>query len=163
MRKALGAAIILACGVALGALSASAQQTFVSVREDDAAMNAAIEEARGTIDGFWAKLADPAAGEQHFSIKLGLVDGDATEHVWCGAITIDGDVTTCRIDNEPQTISNVKMGEFVTVDPETISDWMFMRDGLIIGGHTIRAILPTLSEADRHSYEAILGPVSIPD
>ena len=55
-------------------------------------------------------------------------------------------MATCVIGNEPVHVFAVDYGERVDVDPAIISDWMYYRDDKIVGGETIRAILPHLDK-----------------
>ncbi len=147
-------AIILA-SLALGCGFANAQT--VQVPTDDAAMNAAIEKARSTIDGFWTKLNKHGDNEQNFAVKLAVSDGTNTEHFWCTDISVEGAKKQCAIGNDPELVTNVKLGQRVDIDPAIISDWMYMRDGRIVGGQTIRAIIPMLPADQQEQYKALLA------
>lgn len=125
-----------------------AEDKVVDVANDDVEMNAAIEQARSTLPGFWSRFADPAKNEDGFSLKLGITDSAGTEHFWCGEIEGDDKTATCVISNQPVYVHSVEYGERVAVDPEIISDWLYYRDGLIVGGETIRALLPRLDKKE---------------
>ena len=134
----------------LNAPHALADDPVVSFSRDDPTMNAAIEKARSSLPVFWSKLADHAAEEGGFSLKIAISEGEETEHFWCGEIEGNAAKASCSISNEPQVVHSVSMGQRIDVDPKLISDWMYMLNGKIKGGETIRVIIPTLSkdEAD---------------
>ena len=123
-----------------------AEDQVVDVSSEDAAMNAAIDKARQSLPVFWEHFAAPAANEADFALKLGISDANGTEHFWCGDIEGDANMATCVIGNEPVHVFAVDYGERVDVDPAIISDWMYYRDDKIVGGETIRAILPHLDK-----------------
>lgn len=130
------------------AMPAFAQSDIISVADDDPVMNAAIEKARGSLPQFWDSFAAPDTNEVDFALKLGIVDGADTEHFWCNEIEGDASAATCVIANEPAFVTNVAYGERVDVDPAIISDWMYYRDDKIVGGETIRALLPQLDKKE---------------
>jgi uncharacterized protein YegJ (DUF2314 family) len=143
--------IILGLGLLCSVHISSAEDKVVSVATDDPEMNAAIDKARSTLPYFWQHLANRGEGEQGFFVKIRITDGDAVEHFWCGPVVGTANKATCNIDNDPQSVSNVKLGQEMSVEKEYISDWNFMRDDRIIGGETIKVILRRLpkEEADQ--------------
>ena len=134
-----------------------AEDQVVNVPSDDVEMNAAIEQARSTLPDFWARFADPAPDEADFSLKLGITDSVGTEHFWCGEIEGDAKTATCVIANEPVHVHTVSYGERVAVDPDIISDWLYYRDGKIVGGETIRVMLPRLDKKEAAILRAQLA------
>jgi uncharacterized protein YegJ (DUF2314 family) len=144
-------------GFSLPVEGADTGDKTVSVSRYDSAMNAAIEKARDTLPVFWNKRAKPEPDEENFSVKLGISDGNNTEHFWCGEIQGDASEATCVINNEPVTVFTVKIGQRVNIDPAIVSDWMYMKNGKIKGGQTIRALIPSLPEEEAQSYRAMLA------
>lgn len=132
------AALVLALTLAAPTL---AEDEVIQFSTTDDEMNAAITKARKSLPQFWARLADPEANEADFSLKLGIEGEDGAEHFWCGEIEGDARAATCVIANEPVHVHTVAYGERVTVDPAIISDWLYYRDGKIVGGETIRVML----------------------
>lgn len=148
-------AAALALAVTLAA-PVRAEDQVIDFARDDAEMNAAIDKARAALPEFWARFADPAANEGDFSLKLGISDDVGTEHFWCGEIEGNAKSATCVISNEPVNVHTVAYGERVAVDPEIISDWLYYRDGRIVGGETIRVILPHLDKKEAARLGALL-------
>ena len=117
----------------------------IPVSPEDTSMNAAIEKARGRLSVFWQEYAHPAVDEDSFNLKLRLTDGKNVEHFWCEVVTGDGSSATCTINNDAESVHTVKIGDRVQVDFSTISDWMYRKNGKILGGETIRALLLMMS------------------
>ena len=149
-------AAALALAVTLAA-PVGAEDQVIDFARDDAEMNAAIDKARAALPEFWARFADPAGNEGDFSLKLGISDDVGTEHFWCGEIEGNAKSATCVIANEPVNVHTVAYGERVKVDPEIISDWLYYRDGKIVGGETIRVILPHLDKKEAARLRAMLA------
>jgi uncharacterized protein YegJ (DUF2314 family) len=149
---------LLSCGIDQRAF---ADDKTVPVSKDDAEMNSAIARARSTLPKFWAHLAKPRYGEELFALKLGLTDGTSVEHFWCGQIEGNSKSATCVIDNDPEVVMTVKAGDRVAVKPQEISDWMISKGGKILGGETIRVLLPRLNNAEADDLRATLSEESL--
>lgn len=142
---------------ALFPLSAFAGDQTVIVSSADPEMNAAITKARAALPGFWQKVADHPANENNFSVKLAISEGQITEHIWCGPVKIEGEGYACAIANEPEDVTTVAYGERMKVDPAIVSDWMYMRDGKIVGGETIRVMIPRMSSDEAAQVKDMLA------
>jgi len=130
----------------------------VYVKSSDSKMDDAIRQARATVGEFITALQAPKSGERGFAIKKPfLVQGTTHEHIWLSNVTYDGKVFHGRVDNEPVDAKNVKLGDKATVGPEELSDWMFARDGKLVGGQTIRALYDLKSPAGRKKFEKETG------
>jgi len=124
---------------------------IANVPSADAEMNAAIAKARATLPTFWGSFEKPGKGEERFTLKVYFqVDrpgGPRRSHVWVESIErLANGRLAGRLSNDPQHIEG-KAGDRVEFDSEQISDWMFERDGKIVGGETIRVLLPRLPKA----------------
>ncbi len=134
-----------------------AEDKVYSFSESDPEMNAAIRKARDSLPIFWSKFAAPSSHEKDFTLKVKIDDENGTEHFWCGTIKGNSTSAACVIDNDPQTVKSVSLGQRIAADPASISDWMYMRDGKIIGGETIRVILPRLSKDEADEFRSLLA------
>lgn len=142
---------------ALFAVPAFAEDQVIDFARDDTEMNAAIDKARAALPQFWERFADPAANEGDFSLKLGISDDVGTEHFWCGEIEGSAKSATCVIANEPVNVHTVAYGERVKVDPDIISDWLYYRDGKMVGAETLRVMLPHLEKKEAARLRALLA------
>ena len=61
-----------------------------------------------------------------------------------------------RFANAPRDLPGKKAGEVALFNEADISDWMFMRNGKIVGGETIRPLLKSLPKADADALRARL-------
>jgi uncharacterized protein YegJ (DUF2314 family) len=126
---------------------------FTYVAEDDPKMAAAIEKARSTVDTFIAALKSPKAGQSAFSIKKEFADGDGREHMWLTPVTYDGQNFHGTINNIPELVKSVEIGQAVTVAPSEISDWMYIDNGKLVGGETMRALRNAATPAERAEFD----------
>ncbi len=125
------------------------------VSSKDPEMNAAIKKARASLDSFWAKLANPAAGETDFSLKVAIKDGKKVEHFWVIGVKRDGDKISGTINNEPELVKSVTFGEHYEFTEEVISDWLYRRNGKMVGNETMRPLLKRMPEDAAAPYWAM--------
>ncbi len=115
-------------------------------------MNAAIAEARETVDDFIAALSNPQPNQMAFSVKVAIIDGDQTEHLWLTPVRYENGKFIGRINNEPHMVTTVKFGDEVTVAKDEISDWLYAEDRTLIGGFTAR-VLQASSSGEKKVFE----------
>lgn len=82
-----------------------------AVRKDDAAMRAAIAQARRTLPQFLAALAKAPAGAEGFTFKYPL---GGWEHIWVDHVARRGDTLTGRLANDPMQ-DDFELGQPVVV------------------------------------------------
>ena len=93
---------------------------------------------------FWHVFDRREHGESDFSLKVRIRDKDATEHFWLVDVERRNVRTFGTIDNDPETVNNVKAGDRVEIPEADITDWTYMRDGKIVGNFTIRPLLKSM-------------------
>jgi uncharacterized protein YegJ (DUF2314 family) len=125
----------------------------IDVAQDDQKMNAAMEMARSTVGTFTTALASPKPGQRSFTVKVAFSDGKNTEHMWLSPVRFDGSKFHGTINNDPERVSHVKNGDDAQVEPSKISDWMFVEDGKLVGGYTLRVLRDGMSGAERAEFD----------
>jgi uncharacterized protein YegJ (DUF2314 family) len=123
------------------------------VADDDPRMNAAIDKARSTVKTFIAALQSPKAGQAAFTIKMAFTDGGNTEHMWLTPVAFDGTKFAGTVNNEPEYVKSVKLGQKVTVAPDKISDWMYIENRKLVGGETLRVLRTAMTPAERADFD----------
>jgi uncharacterized protein YegJ (DUF2314 family) len=123
----------------------------VYVKGNDPAMSAAIAEAQATLDTFKSALAAHAPSAQSFSVKVGFAWGSKgeREHIWLSEPKLDGATVSGKINNEPVDVTTLSLGQAVTAPLKDISDWMYVDDGVLRGGYTLRVLLNKMSPEAR--------------
>lgn len=123
-----------------------------SVSSQDQEMDRAIITARTTIRLFLDALKAPKPNQSGFSIKKPYKDGKLVEHIWLTNVTFDGKMLHGVANNEPLDVKNVKLGDKATVLPEEISDWVYIEDGKLKGGYTIRVFYNHQSPEEKKRF-----------
>jgi len=127
-------------------------ETLVKEGYDEEEMEAAIARARSEVDSFIAEMSKGNGTD--FAVKVPIEDKGETEHFWLTDIVYRNGTFEGVIGNDPGIVTNVKSGQKWTVKKSEISDWMFMRNGKIVGGETIKPTLKSLPKADADALRA---------
>lgn len=128
---------------------------IVDVRTTDPEMNAAIARARGTLPTFWASYDAPKPSETGHALKVRFSTRKGGEHIWIGEVKKQPDGSYSGLfANEPRDLAGKRAGDKVEFAEADISDWMFMRNGKIVGGETIKPTLKSLPKADADALRA---------
>jgi uncharacterized protein YegJ (DUF2314 family) len=48
------------------------------------------------------------------------------QHIWLSDVEFVGNRFQARVDNEPRKIRGVKIGQLVSVNPNEITDWLYI-------------------------------------
>jgi uncharacterized protein YegJ (DUF2314 family) len=154
----LGISSVLLPALCLGGCSSGPNRDPVSsVAEDDSEMNAAIAKARASLPSFWQKFEHPGKGETDFALKVAIKDSNGTEHFWLVNLERKDGKIMGTINNDPQTVRSVNDGDRIPIPEADISDWMYVRDGKMVGNYTVRPLFKTMSAADREKVKKMLA------
>jgi uncharacterized protein YegJ (DUF2314 family) len=148
---------LIAVGLALLAGCSKKDKTF-GVTADDPEMTAAIASARETLPQFWQVFAKPEHGETNFALKVKITDSNGVEHFWAVDIERrpDGKVMG-TVNNDPDIVKNVKLGDRIEIPEANISDWLYVRDGKMVGNRTVRPLLKQMPPADAERIRKMLA------
>ena len=127
------------------------------VKDSDAMMDRAVAKARESLGFFLAAMKANKPDTSGFEVKKCVIDGDQVEHLWVNNLTWDGKAFHGRIDNKPLDVTDVALGRSVTVKPEDLTDWMFLKNGELMGGFTIRVLYSRLSGEDKAKFDQEAG------
>ena len=119
-------------------------------------MAAAIAKARATLPVFWASYEAPKASEAGHSLKVRFPNPrNDGEHIWMAEVKKlpDGRYSG-RFANQPRDLPGKHAGDLAEFAEADISDWMFMRNGKIVGGETIKPLLKSMPKAEAAALRA---------
>jgi uncharacterized protein YegJ (DUF2314 family) len=81
--------------------------------------------------------------------------GTSAEHIWMAEVKkLPDGRYSARFANQPRDLPGKRVGDQVEFAQADISDWMFMRNGKIVGGETIRPLLKSMPKADAEALRA---------
>lgn len=128
----------------------------IAVESEDSSMNQAIGLARETLSNFKNALTTDTAASQ-FSLKLKYPIPSGHEHIWISQVKIIDGQMSGVIDNSPNDIPSLKLGDTISISEEKISDWMFKKSDSIYGGFTIHVLRDRMNETERAELDRSLG------
>lgn len=134
------------------------EDRVINVETNDAEMEAAIATAREKLPQFWQVFAHPQKGESDFSLKVRITDSNGTEHFWVDHIErqADGKIFGV-INNDPEIVKNVKLNDRIPVPEENISDWLYTRDGKMVGNYTLRVLFKQMPPEEVQRYKQMMA------
>ena len=150
--------IFAALGIPNSQLSAQGRSPIVDVNAGNPEMNAAIARARATLPAFWASYDAPKSSEAGHSLKVRFAKPTSGhEHIWMAEVkkTANGRYSA-KFANVPRDLPGKKAGDVAEFGDADVTDWMFMRNGKIVGGETIRPALKMMPKADADALRARL-------
>ena len=122
----------------------------------------AEENARNTFSTFLRQLNRANSDKGDFYVKYPVL-ADAgkeirTEQIWLTGIYYENGNYYGMLANTPLNISSLKKGDRIIFYTDSISDWMYISNGKIIGGQSIKYLLEKIPESDRSfQQKKILG------
>lgn len=138
-----------------GVVRREGEPDFV-VKFDQKRMDAAIAEAKSTLDEFEEALEARRPGSSDFTLKKGFpTSRGALEFIWISEIRKKGDGFEGEIGNEPVDVATLKAGQTVTLTRGEVVDWMYREGGETKGGFTIAALV--YGTPQQKEYEQSLG------
>ena len=159
--RVLASRLIFCAVLFLGAALESpavAQDRVIQVPTDDQEMQRAMTAARGSLGEFWKAFDAPKPGEEGFALKVAIIDGSKVEHFWVNRVERSGQTISGIINNDPNDVTSVKLGQRVEFPPDRISDWMFLRNSKIVGNATLRVLMKFMPKDQADQYRVMLEP-----
>ena len=128
----------------------------------DPALDEIAQEARETVSDFIRHMRNPRKGEEQFRIKYPFPadtgSGIDKEYLWLSDITFRNNRYFARVANRPYYTSDLEPGIEVIFSMDEIADWMYLKNGKIIGGRSIKYLIEKIPPIDRdEEMERILG------
>ncbi|MEI8196022.1 MAG: DUF2314 domain-containing protein [Phycisphaerae bacterium] len=119
---------------------------------DKKLMDRAIQKANDTLQDFITALQNPRPTMSSFAVKKQFPAEKGGEHIWLIDVSWDGKAFTATVDNDPVDTKAVKIGDRVQVTPDELSDWMFVENGSLHGGYTIRVLYYQASPEEQKEF-----------
>lgn len=128
----------------------------VAVASGDEAMEAAVATARAHLPLFWEVFGRRDRDESGFSLKARIADDNGVEYFWLTDIERRDGRILGRINNDPTVVTIVKLGDKVEVPEEIITDWLYLREGKMVGNYTLRVLFDYMPPDEVSRYRQIM-------
>jgi len=158
VKCAVLAAVVVVAILGISAASSRAEDhsPVIDVPTTDPEMAAAIARARATLPAFWASYEAPKPSETGHSLKVRFPTSPRNgEHIWMMDVKrLPNGLYSGRFGNAPRDLPGRKEGDLAEFREADISDWMFMRNGKIVGCETMKPLLKSLPKRDADAFRA---------
>lgn len=125
----------------LKALRKSSNAAVIGASGDDPEMMAATAEAKKTWPDFVKAFRNKPENSENFAAKFPFDAPDQKEFMWVEVVSINGDTVVGRLGNDPVWVKDLKLGDEVKMKVSQLSDWMYLKDGEIVGGYTVKVLM----------------------
>jgi len=94
----------------------------------------------------------------NYSVKMNFKSFTEEEHIWLDNLRYDGSNTLIGfLANEPKKHSHIKAGDQLKIVFEDVVDWMYLRDDVLYGGYTIKALRENMTDAQKAAFDEKSG------
>ena len=90
-------------------------------------------------------------------MKVPVKDEHGTEYFWVADLKRQNGAVSGEINNEPEIVHSVKLGDRITIPEAEISDWMYVRGGKIYGNETVHAQYKTMSPEEAAAVKKMMA------
>jgi uncharacterized protein YegJ (DUF2314 family) len=133
------------------------EDNLYSTSGDDEEMNAAIQEAIRNYPLFEQAMQQPDSSLTDFAVKMKFAYGDDNaEHMWVSDLHLIGGQFFGVLNNDPVNIEKIKAGDTLRVIRDKISDWMYVKNGKLQGGYTLKVIYKNMNEKEKKEFRESL-------
>lgn len=125
----------------------------VAAPKDDPILEAATRKARDSLGDFMARLKDPSPSQSHFSVKVAINSGGIIHYWWLFKIVHKDGNFSGSLGPDAKGLEPHHPGETITVPAEEIFDRMYVENGKLVGGFSLRALRDQLTGKQREAFE----------
>jgi uncharacterized protein YegJ (DUF2314 family) len=158
------AAVVLSTLILVEACDAKDEAPPVITPIGDAAIDKAEEDARASLEQFWAWANKHPENAKASLVKVALdSDGGPIEALWMNELRlVDGQIRG-QLVNEPMLFPKLHKGSYIEVDPSRVTDWSIVWRGKHYGEFTTRVMLDRAHPANEADIRAALAGTTPPD
>lgn len=146
---------ILACKEKKGYVSKDANNgdEVYSVVGDDEEMNKAIEKAKETFEQFLDAFGNPESSMRDFAVKIKFpLDENNAEHMWLTDLFNKNQKLYGVLNSDPVSVTTAKWGDTLKVKKEFLSDWLYVKNDILVGGYTVRVLYDKMGDTEKRSF-----------
>lgn len=94
----------------------------------------------------------------NYSVKMNFKSFTEEEHIWLDNLRYDNsNALVGFLANEPKKHTHIKAGDQLKVVFEDVVDWMYLRDDVLHGGYTIKALREHMTDAQKAAFDEKSG------
>jgi uncharacterized protein YegJ (DUF2314 family) len=136
------------------ALRESLDVAVVGTSDDDPEMKQAVDDARKSWPAFVKAFEAKAEGTENFGVKFPFDAPDNKEFMWIEVTSVDDTFVHGKLANDPVWVKDLKLGSKVRKKVSEVADWMYIRDGEIVGGYSVKVLMKRQAESQENEDES---------
>ena len=144
--------IVLLCLLMFACMPSPAVTSTPTIPSTDTELDAAIEQARASLDTFIARIGTPHPDRTFVAVKVRFTPpGESPQDIWVDEVTYADGILRGNVGDDIPALK-LEAGEEIKIDEEDILDWMIVENGKLIGGYTIRLAVERMSSEERERF-----------
>ena len=141
-----------------GGAQTSDPKGMMTVKADDAEVNAATTEARRTLPRFRRLFESRPADVENYWVKVAMPTSSGGEELlWIDHLGWAGGAVEGQIENEPVYLKGLHIGSKVRLGEGAIADWSYSKGGKLYGHFTTRVLMRRASAAEAKDVLGLLS------
>ncbi|REC62861.1 hypothetical protein DRF65_08545 [Chryseobacterium pennae] len=125
---------------------------------EDNEMNTAIENAQNSLYQFRQAIESHNPDYYNFALKEKFTTPDSGgEHIWISEVQYSDYKFYGIVDGEPISTMEVKLGDTIEVNPQNITDWMYIDKNIVKGAYTTRVLRKRISKEEQKQMDRESG------
>lgn len=129
---------------------------IIEVKLSDDEINGAISKAKASFSEFDKAIKANGNNYKKFMLKKGFTNEFGVEHIWLIDVRYnsDKDKFIGMVVNHPIHTKEIKLGDFVEVTKNEISDWLFCdNDDFTFDGYTLQILRNILNKEEKKKFD----------
>ncbi|AZA80744.1 hypothetical protein C1637_12030 [Chryseobacterium lactis] len=125
---------------------------------EDNEMNTAIQNAQNSFYQFKQAIESHNPDYYNFALKERFTTPDSGgEHIWISEVQYADHKFYGIVDGEPISTTAVKLGDTIEINPQDITDWMYIDKNIVKGAYTTRVLRKRISKEEREQMDKESG------
>ncbi|MFS4473965.1 YegJ family protein [Chryseobacterium sp. T20] len=121
---------------------------------EDLEMNTAIENAQKSLYKFKEAIESQNPDYYNFALKERFTTSDSGgEHIWISEVQYSDNKFYGIVDGDPISTTEVKLGDTIEINPQNITDWMYIDKNIVKGAYTTRVLRKRISQDEREKMD----------
>jgi uncharacterized protein YegJ (DUF2314 family) len=116
-----------------------------------------LRSARETVADLLKLARAPRPKTRGFAVKVAVVENEEAEYFWIAPFQPGKAGFTGEINNAPQLVKNVKLGQTITFQENEIVDWLYDDGGRMMGNYTACVLLKREPKQEAQAFMKQFG------
>lgn len=144
--------ILTLCIFAFACTPTGVPTSASTIPATDVELEAAIQQARNTLDEFTDRIASPHPDRTFVALKVRFFPPNSLpQDIWVDGVTYtDGSFHGNMGDDIPSL--KLSFDDKIVIQTKDIVDWMIIEDGKLVGGYTIRLAYQRMSSEEKERF-----------